>query len=308
MKKIAVIGSGISGLSTSYKLCNAGHDVIIYAENFPPETTSNKAAAFWFPYHVRNFERGIFWSKRSYDVYHELAQDENTGISLKQLIKVVANLADEDLSWLEFLPVGSCKQLPVAQIPTEFIQAYDVTVPLIETQIFLPWLINKLEGKGVRFVQQKIEDFDELVNKYDWVINCTGLGSRQLCNDENIYPVRGQVALVEPMETLPIFLHNQQPFYIVPRKDATIIGGTFEEYEYITEIQSETLNRLHQQAKTLFPQLKSTTIKGSWAGLRPYRKEIRLEQEGKNIIHNYGHGGSGFTVAWGCAEAVAALV
>jgi D-amino-acid oxidase len=48
-------------------------------------------------------------------------------------------------------------------------------------------------------------------------------------------------------------------------------------------------------------------------GLRPYRPEVRLEAEEfqngtKCIIHNYGHGGSGWTLAWGCAMEVCELV
>ena len=44
-------------------------------------------------------------------------------------------------------------------------------------------------------------------------------------------------------------------------------------------------------------------------GLRPFRKSgVRLEKEklgdGRTVIHNYGHGGSGFTLSWGCAEEV----
>ena len=44
---------------------------------------------------------------------------------------------------------------------------------------------------------------------------------------------------------------------------------------------------------------------------RPFRAQgPRIEPErlaGKTVIHNYGHGGSGFTVSWGCAEEVARL-
>jgi D-amino-acid oxidase len=46
-------------------------------------------------------------------------------------------------------------------------------------------------------------------------------------------------------------------------------------------------------------------------GLRPGRPEVRLDVEhpvpGCTVIHNYGHGGSGFTLAWGCAEEVLRL-
>ncbi|HMC79917.1 MAG TPA: FAD-dependent oxidoreductase, partial [Acidimicrobiia bacterium] len=45
-------------------------------------------------------------------------------------------------------------------------------------------------------------------------------------------------------------------------------------------------------------------------GLRPFRRDsVRLEREpGARVIHNYGHGGSGVTLSWGCAEEVSALV
>ena len=50
---------------------------------------------------------------------------------------------------------------------------------------------------------------------------------------------------------------------------------------------------------------KATLIR-SYAGLRPYRAAgFRLEAErldGKQLIHNYGHGGGGMTLSWGTAN------
>jgi len=45
-------------------------------------------------------------------------------------------------------------------------------------------------------------------------------------------------------------------------------------------------------------------------GLRPKRSSVRFEfdQMFSNIFHNYGHGGAGFTVAWGCAMEVAEIL
>lgn len=108
---------------------------------------------------------------------------------------------------------------------------------------------------------------------------------------------------------MPLFLCEEQPFYIVPRQDATILGGTYEEEVWNLHTAPETIQRLYQQAVGLFPQLGDSPISGSWSGLRPYRKRIKVEQEeGTNIIHNYGHGGSGFTLTWGCAKEVADLM
>ena len=47
-------------------------------------------------------------------------------------------------------------------------------------------------------------------------------------------------------------------------------------------------------------------------GLRPGRSEVRVGREdltdGIQCVHNYGHGGSGVTLSWGCAEEAAELV
>jgi D-amino-acid oxidase len=45
-------------------------------------------------------------------------------------------------------------------------------------------------------------------------------------------------------------------------------------------------------------------------GVRPRRTGVRLELDvgpGPAIIHNYGHGGAGITLSWGCAEEVGRL-
>jgi D-amino-acid oxidase len=305
--KIAIIGAGISGMSSAIRLIEAGHHITVFAKDFSPNITSNRAAAFWLPYHIRNDRRGINWCRKSYDVYKTLSHDPATGISMKQLIKVVADdVTEVDSSWKDFMPEGSYRSIEKDKLLPGYIEGDEAEVPLIETQIFLPWLQRQLEIKGVSFRQKEITGFSELAT-YDVIINCSGLGARTLCNDEQLIPYRGQVALLSPKQGLPIFLDNEKPQYIVPRKDAIIIGGTYEEnvWEEITE--PKTIEFLLQKAFNIYPELKEQEYLGSWAGLRPHRNDVRLEREG-NIIHNYGHGGSGFTLAFGCAEDVVKLV
>jgi len=305
---IAVIGAGISGMSSALKLVEAGNSVAVFAKAFSPNITSNRAAAFWLPYHIRNDKRGINWCRKSYEVYKELATNPETGISISQLIKVVADdvpLNEVDRTWKDFMPADSYRSLPPDQLLPGYIEGDEAEVPLIETQIFLPWLQSELKRKGVLFHEQTITSFDELAN-HDLIINCSGLGARALCNDEQLIPYRGQVALLSPKEGLPIFLDNEKPQYIVPRKDAIIIGGTYEENVFDEVTEPHTIEFLLQKAFAIYPELKEQTYLGSWAGLRPHRNDVRLERE-NNIIHNYGHGGSGFTLAFGCAEDVVKL-
>jgi D-amino-acid oxidase len=306
-KNIVVVGAGISGLSTAYELLQAGHQVTVIAKEFSPNTTSNKAAAFWFPYHIRNDQRGRDWCKKSYTFFKEKSTDHSTGISMKTIIKASKKGIVDETSWLDYMPETSFSKLEETELLNGYDKGFKATVPLIETQIFLPWLMQQLKTKGTTIVQQEIINLEELENNFDIVVNCTALGARQLCNDASVIPVRGQVVLLEPGFPDYIFIDNQTPSYIVPRKDATIVGGTYEEGIYLAITEEASLNEILQKAYNILPALKERKIIGSWAGLRPFRNLVRLEREG-NIIHNYGHGGSGFTLSFGCAAEVISLI
>ena len=304
--EITIVGAGISGLTSAFVLKKKGHDVKIIAKDFSPYITSNKAAAFWFPYHIRNDSRGVNWCKHSYQVYKILSQDIATGISMKQLIKVVRpGVQEDELTWFSFMPENSYRIMHLHEIPEGNAMGYDVQVPLIETQIFLPWLMEELKKMHVEFEKKDIKDLDEITNS-GLIINCSGLGAKYLCNDEEVIPIRGQVALLEPKNFPFIFLDNEMPLYIVPRKDAIIIGGTYEEGLHDEVCEPATIDKILNNAYQVFPELRKKKVIGGWAGLRPYRSTVRVERAG-NIIHNYGHGGSGFTLAWGCAEEVERL-
>ena len=66
-----------------------------------------------------------------------------------------------------------------------------------------------------------------------------------------------------------------------------------------------------RRCAALRPQLAGARVLGHRVGLRPVRDAVRLEREplsgGRVLVHNYGHGGAGITVAWGCAEEAARL-
>jgi D-amino-acid oxidase len=59
------------------------------------------------------------------------------------------------------------------------------------------------------------------------------------------------------------------------------------------------------------PELRDARVLRHTVGLRPGRPTVRLEVEprpdGARVIHSYGHGGSGATVCWGCADNVLSL-
>lgn len=309
-KNIAIVGAGISGMSVAYLLTKTGYKVTLFAKAFSPNITSNRAAAFWFPYHIRNDKRGIGWCQDSYQYFKSFSDRPATGVSMQKIVKVLRKGVQEDEPvWIEFMPKESFQMLPKDKLPDGFERICEAIVPLIETQIFLPWLQNELVQNGVVFIKKEVPDLKSLSSEYDAVVNCAALGSRELCNDEDIIAVRGQVALLSTSNMSTIYLDNEDMLYVVPRKDAIIVGGTYEEniYEEVTE--PGTIEKILARAYNALPELKQHTVIGNWAGLRPYRKDVRVEKEANtNIIHNYGHGGSGFTLSFGCAGTVVKMI
>jgi glycine/D-amino acid oxidase-like deaminating enzyme len=62
----------------------------------------------------------------------------------------------------------------------------------------------------------------------------------------------------------------------------------------------------------LLPTPDFSRVKRYIAGIRPYRRgRFRLEEDrlgDKVLLHNYGHGGAGVTLSWGCAEEVVEML
>lgn len=82
--------------------------------------------------------------------------------------------------------------------------------------------------------------------------------------------------------------------------------------DFNTSIYEEDSKFIFNGCRELVPGLKQAHTLYEWTGLRPGRHEVRLESEilsnGKVVIHNYGHGGCGVTLAWGCADDVVKIV
>ena len=158
-----------------------------------------------------------------------------------------------------------------------------------------------------------VSDFGEALAVNPLVINCTGLGSRKLCADERVYPVRGQVirAVLNSFSDIVVSETASGLSLIAPRINDVVLGGTTQAHNWnIEEDPADTADILRKVA-ALSPVFENVTVLDVKVGLRPARDEVRLEAEkvdGGVLIHNYGHGGAGYTLSWGCAQDVVALV
>jgi D-amino-acid oxidase len=180
----------------------------------------------------------------------------------------------------------------------------------------MSYLRNLVESDGTKIFITELSSPVELFPDYDLVVNCSGVWARSLVNDNSVFPIRGQVVRIAPPPDMhgSIRIYQRQgPFtLILPRSNECILGGTAQENDWsLTVRERETLEILERCSK-IVPAVAECKVLSEAVGLRPGRKEVRLELEmaGPNrpIVHNYGHGGGGFTVAWGCANEVARIV
>jgi D-amino-acid oxidase len=105
--------------------------------------------------------------------------------------------------------------------------------------------------------------------------------------------------------------------FIVPRgENMLVLGGLAEPDVWDLDIglhNYEPVRQMLRRCIEFMPALRNAEIDAAEpvrVGLRPFRKHnVRLELEAATrVVHNYGHGGSGVTLSWGCAEEAADLV
>ena len=96
-----VLGCGVSGLTTAILLQRQGRRVTIWARDVPPQTTSNIAAAVWYPYRAFPVERVLKWGADSYNAFRELVGKPTTGVILANVLDLQPEPDAADPWWAE---------------------------------------------------------------------------------------------------------------------------------------------------------------------------------------------------------------
>ncbi len=302
-----VVGAGVSGLTTGIRLLEAGWQVRLVAEKPPLETTSAVAAAIWLPYKAYPPERALRWGVRSFAVFTELAQEPATGVLMREGVELWRR-AVADPWWRSAVPqFARCAE----ELPPGYADGYRFTVPLIEMPVYLTYLLERFLALGGRSEPGTLPSLAEAAARSRVVINCTGLGSRTLVPDDQLQPIRGQIVRVTNPGLTHFVLDEEfpgGPAYIVPRSRDCLLGGTIDEGRWDTAPDPTIATAILARCTTLEPRLKQAAILENRVGLRPGRPAVRLQREdlpgGAICIHNYGHGGGGVTLSWGCADEV----
>jgi D-amino-acid oxidase len=315
-ESVAIIGAGVSGLTCSVVFAENGYGTVIFAKEVAQQTTSGAAAAVWFPYDAEPQDKVIPWALQTFAVLADLARVPATGVSMIELRQFSRTREVQIPNWAIPLGVSVIPSSP-SVIPSEvegslesFKSGFSLRVPLMDTTVYLDYLAARFLKAGGAITAnvcfEKIEDVDR---KFDLVINCAGIGARELVQDADLEPHRGQVAIVPKIDNLScaIVCDDAPLMYAIPRTNDCVFGGTNDPSSDLAADPATTNQIVAECSRVL--KIEKPNVLAQRVGLRPFRRSgVRLERDrsrdGRAVIHNYGHGGAGFTLSWGCAENV----
>lgn len=249
---VAVIGSGVIGLATARTLQRRGFDVTIYARDMPPETTSNIAGASWSPTSVidednrtpawdAQFERAARFSNRAFQL---LAGDEYAVRWREQY-----TLSDQDFgpNWdhemlHDLFPAS--RKLEPSENPFPAKVVHVENTMFIEPSIYLNTLVRDFYIFGGRIRRVMFTTPNQLATLSESiVVNCTGLGARELFGDRELTPIKGQLTVLLPQPEVDYAMVGRG-LYMFPRRDGIILGGTFERGVETMEPNPEAKKRI----------------------------------------------------------------
>ena len=325
-----MVGAGVSGLTTAVCLAEAGLRVTILAAAPPAETTSSVAGAIWGPHLVEDSPRTARWALVTLAELREFAADPATGVRAATGVVAARGAppagapaaVEQPPDWLRELGGVPC---PADSLPSGFASGWRYRAPLVRMPAYLGYLHARFEAAGGRTEAGMARSLTGAAAGHgaQAVVNCTGSGARDLASDQAVRVFRGQVVVAENPGVTEFFIGlpdaTPELVYLFPHGDILVLGGTEVADDWNPRPVPAVADRILRDCAAVEPRVNGARVLGHRVGLRPFRPRVRLEAEppaaaraghryGPAVVHNYGHGGAGVTLSWGCAREAAALV
>jgi D-amino-acid oxidase len=298
-----VIGAGVSGLTTAVTLLESGFRVRVLADRLPQETTSAAAGASWGPY-MAGHEQAVSWCETTRKKLETLAKSPATGVRIISGIEA-SPVHVEIPEWAEEL--AGFRLCEAEDLPPEYVMGWWGDIPVVDMPVYLRYLTDLLADWGVAIEVKQVSGLDIA----PLVINCTGARARELTGDTDLVPTKGQLVVVRNpgiQHYIQDHLEGEDLTYFIPHGDFVVLGGCARKHDTSSGYNREDADAIRARCARIDPRLATAEVITHRSGVRPNRHNVRLEKEitarGNTIVHNYGHGGAGVTMSWGCAEGV----
>ncbi len=278
-RRAAVIGCGALGLAAARQLQRRGFDVTIYAAAVPPDTTSNMSLAGFTPTSavVALDKRTPEWEAQFRDVvaiaYRQLQLLVGRGYGVSWLYNYYATDDPKTASGENLLMPANLEPEPEVLGPGEhpFPSKYAARFPgiRIEPSIYLDAMMRDVALFGGRVVIRKFAAPRDLMSIDEPVlVNCTGLGARELVGDTELVPLKGQLTVLVPQPEVDYAtigagrVNVQMPsagLHMMPRADGVVLGGTRERDVWTLEPNDDELKRVVEGHRQFFEAFTSSS-------------------------------------------------
>jgi D-amino-acid oxidase len=260
-RSVAVIGCGALGLTSAILAQSAGAQVTIYARDLLPDTRSFRATGSWTPDSRIALTSAV--APGFGDLWEEMAR-----ISFKTYRRYLG-LPGNPVEWTDRYvlsdishaeaaahrppdPLGFAEYgdrirdlTPAAQdyppgttpFPTRYVRR--TSSMMFNIADYGHTLMSDFLAAGGKFQRMEFHSPSEFAHlKEKVVINCPGYGARELCKDESIVPVRGQIGWLVPQPEVDYgFFYNGVS--VLSRRDGIVIqvleGGDMRGYNDTNE-------------------------------------------------------------------------
>ncbi|HTF07906.1 MAG TPA: FAD-dependent oxidoreductase [Asanoa sp.] len=308
---VVVVGAGVSGLTTAVVLAESGVPTRVLADRPPRDTTSMVAGALWGPSFQQPYDKTLEWTAQSLEDFQRLATDPTTtGVRIASVLTVGDGLPEGELPpQVKMIP--GLRKATGHELPDGFAAGSWGRMPVVDMPTYLDYLERRLGAAGGSIERQRVTDLTEAGDR---VVNCTGLGARELAGDDSVRPVFGQHVILTNPGIDDVFMElarEAEWTSFMPHPERVVCGGVrLQDREDLTPDPDLTA-RILERCRRVEPRLKDATVIETVTGLRPERAAVRVAVEWRErtlIVHNYGHGGTGVSLSWGCAREAARLV
>jgi D-amino-acid oxidase len=306
-----VVGTGVIGLTTGVCLAEAGTSTRIVTAEPWERTTSYAAGAICGPVLDLPGSSMGAWERAGFDEFTALAADSRAGVRLRNG-KFVA-------------PAGMTGAPPIVrptdvrilgpdEVPAGYGSGFVASIPCVDMPRYLTYLTGRFKTAGGIVEHRWLASLAEAAEIAPLVANCAGLGARTLALDQSVRPVRGQHVVVANPGIDTVFMEPPLgPAWtgIVPHDDVVVLGGIAVEDDWNLEPELAVAEQILRRCAAVEPRLRDAPIVEHRVGLRPGRPSVRLDREeidGAVVVHDYGHGGTGVLLSWGCAREAVALL
>ena len=276
-RRAAVIGCGIVGLTTTRQLQRRGFDVTIYAKTVPPDTTSNMALAGFTPTSglVDTDQRTPAWDEQFRRVAEISYRELQLLVGRPYGVSWIDNYSTMNQRPLDLSGFGAQSLLPPAlrtgrdvfgpgEHPFPLRYATRRATLRIEPSIYLDAMVKDVLLFGARIVIRGFETQRDLMSLDEpVVVNCTGLGARELFGDNDLIPAKGQLTVLVPRPEVHYRTSGgitRQPgigIHMMPRADGIVLGGTSERGEWSLEPNEAARRRVVEGHMALYGAMRA---------------------------------------------------